>query len=132
MRIAGGDQEGYFWDIMGGPLIDWTQLDLIRRECGSEASAIFADLVVEFDGQFRNFQSLVEIGDPTGVSRLAHQIKGSTSSFGLLAFASVMRDIEYRTKDGGPVPAAEELAQVRALFDQSVAEIRQERPDLAA
>ncbi|SDT91067.1 HPt (histidine-containing phosphotransfer) domain-containing protein [Verrucomicrobium sp. GAS474] len=111
-------------------LIDWTQLDLIRRECGSEAALIFADLVGEFDGQFQNFTKLVEIGDPTGVSRLAHQIKGSTSSFGFLAFAHLMRDIEARTKSGGPVPTPEELATARQLFNDSVALIHQERPDL--
>ena len=115
---------------MGASLIDWTQLDLIRRECGGEAALIFTDLVAEFDGQFENFKRLVEIGDPTGVSRLAHQIKGSTSSFGLAAFSGLMRDLEQRTKDGGPVPTPEELASARALFDESVALVRQERPDL--
>ena len=111
-------------------LIDWAQLDLIRRECGGEAGIIFADLVGEFDGLFQNFTNLVALGDPTGVSRQAHQLKGSTSSFGLAAFANLMRDIENRTKNGGPVPTPEELRSARTLFDNSVALIHRERPDL--
>jgi len=111
-------------------IIDWAQLDLIRRECGGEAGIIFADLVSEFDGLFQNFTKLTEIGDPTGVSRLAHQLKGSTSSFGLAAFSNLMRDFEQRTKTGGPVPTPADLAAARTLFENSVALIHQERPDL--
>ncbi len=112
-------------------LIDWVQLDLIRRECGGEAAVIFADLVSEFDSLFANFTRLVEIGDPTGVSRLAHQIKGSTSSFGLAAFSGRMKDFEMQTKGGGPVPTPADLAAARTLFEDSVALIHKERPDLA-
>jgi HPt (histidine-containing phosphotransfer) domain-containing protein len=110
------------------PLIDWNQLDLISGECGPEIGDIFRDFIADFALQSGRLRALREQNDPAGIGKAAHQLKGSSSTFGMRHFAALAKGIERATAELGTLPSAEELAELERAFTDSIAQIRRERP----
>ncbi len=111
-------------------LIDWTQLDLIRKECGPEIDSIFGEFITECVDQFPALSAFTLQADAASLAKLAHQMKGNSATFGMARFAARMKEIERNALQGRLLPRPGDLEQLRSLFDESVSRIQVERPDL--
>ncbi len=108
-------------------LIDWKQLDTIAVECGEEIGEIFLDFIADFDAQSARIRELLAQGDLVAAGKAAHQLKGSSSTFGMRYFAQLAKRIELDAVERNVAPTAGEVAEFEAVFRESVRLIRQER-----
>lgn len=108
-------------------LIDWKQLDTITAECGEEIGEIFRDFLVDFETQAVRIRELLAQGDLVAVGKAAHQLKGSSSTFGMRHFALLAKRIELDAANDNVAPSASALVEFDAAFAESVRLIRQER-----
>ena len=109
-------------------LIDAAQLDVICKECGPDIVPIFTDFVADFPGYLAQLQTAASQNDASRTGKLAHQIKGSCSTFGMVRFTERLRAMEAEAGKGA-VPTEAELAAAQSLFEESVRQIRANRPE---
>ncbi len=115
---------------MPDDLIDRAQLDLICEECAEEVAAFFLDFLGEFPADFLELRRLAARGDGTALAKLAHRLKGSSSTFGLLRFTGELRALELDAA-AGRLPDEPRLAGIERTFAESIGRIREWRPELA-
>ncbi len=109
-------------------LIDWKQLDTIIAECGDEIGEIFLDFIADFATQSAHIRDLLAQGELVDAGKAAHQLKGSSSTFGMRSFAQMAKRIELDAVERNAAPTADDLARFAALFDASIRLIREKRP----
>jgi|GEM_PF-5556409 len=69
-------------------------------------------------------------GDFERISRLVHQIKGGASNFGLISFCTLMTEIEACSAQKNPKGTTELIEQASSLFEQSLAALARQAPEL--
>jgi len=112
-------------------VIDGAQLDVICQECGPEIVSIFTDFIADFPGYFSQLQESAAQADALRVGRLAHQIKGSCATFGMIRFTERLREIEQAAASGH-LPSPEKLTAAQALFEESVRQVRARHPEFGS
>ncbi len=115
---------------MPDDLIDRRQLDLICEECAAEVAGIFRDFLEEFPIDFLELRRLAARGDGAALAKLAHRVKGSSSTFGLIRFTEELRALEGEAL-AGRLPGEPELGGIERTFADSIRLIRELRPELA-
>lgn len=85
-------------------LIDWHQLDTVREECGEAIADIFREFVAEYPDHHARFAQALAAQDPRLASKAAHQLKGSSANFGMIALVAAMQEIESEA-DRGQLPS---------------------------
>jgi len=112
-------------------LIDVAQLDTICEECGPEIVSIFTDFIADFPGYFTQLQESAARADAWRVGRLAHQIKGSCATFGMIRFTERLREMEQAAANK-QLPSPEALTAAKDLFDESVRQVHAHHPEFGS
>ncbi len=93
-------------------------LDRIR-ELGSDA--LLEEIVDLYLGETPNLVAQMreawQAGDRSKVERLAHTLKGSASNVGADRFASILRDVEQRSRDESRLADEGQMAELQAAFE---------------
>ncbi|MBL9154942.1 MAG: response regulator [Verrucomicrobiales bacterium] len=77
------------------PLIDWKQFDMIVDAPDSPCVEIFHRFLETTPGLLMDVAEAAGAGHLVRAAELCHQLKGTSSSFGLAAFADAMKTAEY-------------------------------------
>lgn len=110
------------------PLIDHTKLDAVKElaEPG-DADGFFRDLVELFFTRvpilIHEMQAANSEGDPVGVSKSAHTLKGTAGNLGALRVMKLAEKIEYSGRAGDLSPISHLLGEIEAAFTLSRAEL---------
>ena len=103
-------------------MIDWSRIDELRDEVGSED---FAEIAVLFLSEIEEAaRALPGITDPVSRSEALHGMKGSALNVGFQALAEIC-------KSGEVNPETVDMPQLNATLDQSMTALRSKYPDLA-
>lgn len=87
-------------DVSDSDPINWRQFDMIVEGPDSPCVAIFEEFVNGVDEQLSQIREAASADDGEEAGSIAHQLKGSSSSFGFAEFASRMKAIELAAKAG--------------------------------
>ena len=110
--------------------IDWRQFDMIVDAPDSPCVAIFEKFVEGVPGLLARIREAAASGNGEEAGSIAHQLKGSSSSFGFAEFASRMKAIELTAKAGEDVtPFSDEAWETgtATFFAELRERVRQER-----
>ena len=131
MAFALSGDSAYLPGMGEESVIDEVQLDMICEECGPDIVPIFTDFIADFPGYFSQLQESAALADAWRVGRLAHQIKGSCATFGMIRFTERLREMELEA-GSGHLPSPEELTAARGLFEESVRQVCARRPEFGS
>jgi HPt (histidine-containing phosphotransfer) domain-containing protein len=67
---------------------------------------------------FAKLRQVINAGDALQVKELAHMLKGSCASMGIMALAGLCQEIEFMGRDNQLEMALTKLAQAEAEFEQ--------------
>jgi HPt (histidine-containing phosphotransfer) domain-containing protein len=107
--------------------IDWEQLDMIADGFTEDFVEIYREFEVDLPRILGEVEAALKAGDPIGVSRAAHQAKGSAANFGFVDFSALMARIEQSGKAGAIHDVASLLADGREAFQSALATVKAER-----
>lgn len=110
--------------------IDWQQFDMIVDGPDSPCVAIFLNFVEGIPGLLARIQEASATSDDKEAGSIAHQLKGSSSSFGFATFASRMKALEMAAKHGDDLSSFSSeawLAETLDLFQRLREQVRLER-----
>ncbi len=117
-------------------LINWEQLSLVVGDELSPADEEMKDLFRMFvDDAGRRLATLCSettTFDRTIISREAHKIRGAASSFGFEQMANLLRDVEMQAQTASQVQLECLVREASSLFEQSVREVSDRYPGMAA
>jgi HPt (histidine-containing phosphotransfer) domain-containing protein len=117
-------------------LINWEQLSLVVGDELCPADEEMKDLFRLFvDDASQRLGALCSNSTPfdrAHVGKEAHKIRGAASSFGFEQMAGVLRGVEMQAQTGTQAQLENLLREAKALFEQSVREVRDRYPGLAA
>jgi len=109
------------------PNIDWEQLDMIADGYTEDFVEIYHEFEHDLPSILNTLEAALAAGDPTAVSRAAHQAKGSAANFGFNGFSAIMATIEHTAKGGSINGAADALKTARETFHASIAAVKSQR-----
>jgi CheY-like chemotaxis protein len=93
------------------PAFDSAVFTRLRTTLGPQANSVLTDLVTNFKADVARLtgeaQSAVDAGKAAEVLRIAHTLKSTCATFGLLAGSAIARSLETRARDGNLEGAAE-------------------------
>lgn len=112
--------------------IDWEQLDAVVGDGSDGMAELFQEFVVDVSEKLARMAGGATAENASAVAWDAHQMKGSSGSFGLHAFASAASTLEQQAKQGDLAGATSLIARMPELFRESVTRIRAERSFLKA
>ena len=117
-------------------LINWEQLSLVVGDELNPADEEMKDLFRLFvDDAGRRLSTLCSPSTPfdrTVIAKEAHKIRGAASSFGFEQMAGLLRDVEMQAPSVAQAHLENLVREANVLFDQSVREVRDRYPGLAA
>lgn len=107
------------------PLFDPVAIEALRKVAGDQASTFVAELAgLFFDETTKallDLRSGCDHDDWRTVSRLAHSLKSSSATLGLMRLSRVSRALELDTQTGASSPQTESLvAAVADEFRQAI------------
>ena len=110
------------------PLIDHTKLDAVKElaEPG-DADGFFRDLVELFFSRvpllIGEMQAANKVGDPVGVSKSAHTLKGTAGNLGAMRVMKLAEIIEQNSRAGDLSQIPQHLTAIEAAFTLSRTEL---------
>ena len=110
--------------------IDWQQFDMIVDGPDSPCVAIFEKFVEGMPALLSRIREAAASGDSEVAGSIAHQLKGSSSSFGFAEFASRMKAVELAAKAGedlSPFSTTDWKTETHTFFAELRDKVRQER-----
>lgn len=117
-------------------LINWEQLSLVVGDELNPADEEMKDLFRLFvEDAGRRLEALCSNATPfdrTVIGKEAHKIRGAASSFGFEHMANLLRDVEMQAQSIPQAQLESLVRDARSIFDQSVREVRDRYPGLAA
>jgi HPt (histidine-containing phosphotransfer) domain-containing protein len=117
-------------------LINWEQLSLVVGDELSPADEEMKDLFRLFvDDASRRLGALCSGATPfdrTYIGKEANKIRGAASSFGFEQMAGMLKDVEMQAQTIAQAQLEGLLREANALFEQSVREVCDRYPGLAA
>jgi HPt (histidine-containing phosphotransfer) domain-containing protein len=117
-------------------LINWEQLSLVVGDELYPADEEMKDLFRLFvDDASRRLGALCSSTTPfdrTLIGKEAHKIRGAASSFGFEQMSGMLRDVEMQAQTLGQAQLENLLREAKTLFEQSVREVCDRYPGLAA
>ncbi len=116
--MAAGDEQGVTPEV--APAVDWSFVAMVLE---SMPPAAARDFLVRALADAR--EGLGDFGDPSlgadGQRRLAHRLKGTARSFGLVAVGDAAEAVEHAAKDGLDIQSS--LARYLAALDATAREL---------
>ncbi len=110
--------------------IDWSQFEKVVEDAFSPCVAIFHRFCETVPELLEKIRAAAAAGDAGEAGSVAHQLKGSSSSFGLTRIAGAMAEIEAAARTGGDVSrfsSPQWEAEMKAAFARDRANIRDRR-----
>jgi HPt (histidine-containing phosphotransfer) domain-containing protein len=108
------------------PVLDQSVLDELRESVGDD-DAFIADLVATYIGEGRDHLAAMEAaaaaGDAAAIVRPAHTLKSSSAALGALRLAAIAREIEMAGRAGAAADLPARVADARAAWDATLAEM---------
>ncbi len=107
------------------PLFDPAAIETLRKVAGDQASSFVAEMAQLFFDEtakaVRELRSGSDHGNWRAVSRLAHSLKSSSATLGLMRLSRVSKALELDTQNGASSPETEGLvAEVGEEFKQAI------------
>ena len=91
-------------DITDLPIVDTDALNELKDLAGEECIGIFDEFFNEFVKQSAELESAVSANDHATIKSIAHSIKGSSSSLGMLRLSKYASILEEAAKAGQTLP----------------------------
>lgn len=88
---------------------------------------IYHEYLAEIPGLFASLREKISQDDASQVSRVAHQIKGSSANFGFIGVSQPVASIEMEAKAGSLSGAPGLLFQAETAFTAAAAEVKARR-----
>lgn len=111
-------------------LVDWEQLSLIADDCSPEFVEIYVDFITRFRGQLVELEEGISELDSKVVAGLAHQVKGSAGSFGLMRISTMASNMEVAVLDGEWQKAENLRDMMDFVLDEALSEVSSKYPKL--
>ncbi len=112
---------------MNSPVLDWEQLDMIADGFTPDFMEIYEEYLAEIPNLLADLRQKIEAGDALQVSKVAHQLKGSSANFGYIGVSGPMSELEQEAKSGSLSRAAEHYSAAVQGFSQAAAEVNTRR-----
>jgi len=133
---VGPRPESHPYHMYSAMLINWEQLSLVVGDELSPADEEMKDLFRLFVDDASHRLGALCAGtqpfDRTAIAKEAHKIRGAASSFGFEQMASLLKDVELQAQTIAQAQLEGLVREAHALFEQSVREVRDRYPGLAA
>lgn len=117
-------------------LINWEQLSLVVGDelypADEEMKDLFRLFVDDASRRLRALCSCTAPFDRTHIGKEAHKIRGAASSFGFEQVSGLLRDVEVQAQTTAQAQLEGLLGEARAAFEQSVRQVSDRYPGLAA
>lgn len=110
--------------------IDNRQIRELLDQENQDIAHIFTLFVQDTRDKLNQITAYDAAGDMEKVRRTAHQIKGGASNFGLISFCNLMNEIEAASHQENPGATTEIVEQASPIFEQSLAALARQAPDL--
>lgn len=107
------------------PILDPAAIETLRKVAGDQGEAFVAEMARLFLGEttksLRDLREGCERGDWKLVSRVAHSVKSSSATLGLMRLSEACRNLELDTQGAGSTPGTRALvALVIEQFEHAV------------
>lgn len=106
------------------PVFDPGAIDKLRKVAGDEASIFIAEVAQLFLEETRKslaeLQRAAEAGDRDRAARIAHSLKSSAATLGLMRLSAACEELELESKGATPGENSALVAAVLARFEDVV------------
>jgi HPt (histidine-containing phosphotransfer) domain-containing protein len=106
------------------PVFDPSAIEKLRKVAGDEASIFIAEVAQLFLEETRKslaeLQRLAETGDRDGAARIAHSLKSSAATLGLMRLSAACQQLETDAKGATTGENSALIAAVLARFEDVV------------
>jgi HPt (histidine-containing phosphotransfer) domain-containing protein len=105
------------------PILDLEVIDELRAATGDDEeflADLIATYVSEGEGHLGGMAAAVAGGDASELVRPAHTLKSSSASVGAMRLAELCRGIEAGARTGEVGSLAEDVAQARSLWTETL------------
>lgn len=105
-------------------VLDSKVITELRDMLEDELDELFGELLQQVPEELAAMNTCAANGDLDTIQQKAHQIKGSASNLGVIAFAEACRLLEEGLRTGDIHDPLPHLLSLQNSFDQAVPEIR--------
>jgi HPt (histidine-containing phosphotransfer) domain-containing protein len=107
------------------PLFDPGAIENLRKVAGDEADTFVAEMaqlfLVEATRSIQDLRKSCDQGDWRAVGRVAHSVKSSAATLGLMRLSNACRALEFETRTATETDAAKHLAaSVFTQFEEAI------------
>ena len=107
------------------PLLDPAAIETLRKVAGNQGDGFVAEMaqlfLEETTKSLRDLREGCDRGDWKVVARVAHSVKSSSATLGLMRLSEACRDLEFHTQGAGSTPGTVALAaSVIEQFEHAV------------
>jgi signal transduction histidine kinase/DNA-binding response OmpR family regulator len=119
-------------EAVSEPLMDWSRLEQFKEFDDDERSMtreVMGLFIQDAPERRRDIVASLATTDPALLSLRAHALKGAASNVGAVALSQACSVLEQACKTSGwPIDAAEQIARIDALTDQTLAALKDWKP----